>query len=85
MTEHHANRWHRIAVASLASLVVLFFGGVLLHWSWNTLADLLGSPSIQFKHAIASELLIAVIVAISALSGRLVLGRRQPFKDRNPL
>ena len=83
MIEHHGNRWHHIAIACLASLVVLFFGGVLLHWSWNTLAELFGSPSIQFKHAIAGELLVAVIVAIGALSGRLVAGRRHPLKERN--
>jgi len=83
MTEHHSNRWHPIAVACLASLVALFVGGILFHWSWNTLAELFGTPGIQFRHAIASELLIAVIVAIGSLSGRLVLGRRWPLSDGN--
>jgi len=76
MIEHPGNRWHPIAIAVFAAFIILLFGGVLLHWSWNTLAEPFGLATIQFKHAIAGELMIAVLVGIGTLSGGLVVGRR---------
>ncbi len=30
-------------------------------WSWNTLANLIGAPEAQFRHAIAALLLLAIL------------------------
>lgn len=49
------------------SLSAVFFGGVAILWSWNTVAvEMFAQPEMEFRHAIAVELLI--IAAGSLLS-----------------
>ena len=38
-------------------------------WSWNTLADLFGAPEVQFRHALATLALFAIL--------RLAIRRRR--------
>ncbi len=72
MPEHHDRRWRYIAKAAPVLIAVLILGGILIHWSWNTVAgDLFQAPGMKFRHAVAAEVLIGVVAAIGALSARV--------------
>lgn len=45
-------------------------------WSWNTLAELLGAPQAQFRHAVAALVLLATLRF--AVRRRHVAVRRHP-------
>lgn len=73
---HQDGKWRAIGGAVAALFAILFAGGVLLLWSWNTVAvDLFDAPAAQFKHALALELFIAAIVMTVGTALRLVRGR----------
>lgn len=76
MREHSKHQRHHTAKAIFFVAAILFVGGVLILWSWNTFAgDLFQAPDMRFKHALAAETLIVVIAAIVALSARVFRGR----------
>jgi hypothetical protein len=59
------------------SLIAIVFGGIAIHWSWNTVAvDLFGQPEMALRHAIAVELLL---IASGSLIGLPSVFRR--FQD----
>ena len=77
MIEQHQARWRRYGVAAIAIVATFFVGGVLIHWSWNTVAhDLFQAPVMKFRHAIAVEILVAVLAGISTFASRMA-NRRQ--------
>ena len=59
------NKGHGRTIAM--SLIAIFFGGVAILWSWNTFAvDLFAQPEMEFRHAVAVELLL---IAVGSLVG----------------
>lgn len=68
---HQIDIRHLLA-AGLAIAVIVVAG----LWSWNTLADLLGAPAAQFRHA------VAVLVLLAAL--RLLITRRHGAVRHRP-
>ncbi len=75
MTEETDNKGYKMTIAILVAIGVLFVSGVLILWSWNTFAvDLFQAPKMQFRHALAIELLAASIAAIFGLTLRLSSG-----------
>jgi len=40
-----------------------------LLWSWNTLAELLGAPAVEFRHVVAT-LVIAVVARVAVTRRR---------------
>jgi membrane protein implicated in regulation of membrane protease activity len=71
MIEKHRRRWHSLVTGTLVSVGLIFAGGVLLHWSWNAFAaGLLQAPAMEFRHAVAAEVLLGVVIAIAAISAR---------------
>ena len=49
------------------SLIAVIFGAIAILWGWNTVAiDLLGQPKMEFRHAIAVELML---IAVGSLVG----------------
>ena len=41
------------------SLTAVFFAGIAILWSWNTIAaDLFAQPEMEFRHAVAAVLLL---------------------------
>lgn len=66
MTPLENKGYGRIAVMSL---IALFFCGVAILWSWNTLAvDLFGQPALEFRHAVAAEFLLIAAGSLFGLS-----------------
>ena len=64
-------RLRRLLRAALALSLLLLAGGVVLLWAWNALApELFGAPEIGFRHALALELLLGLLVAIPAIAIR---------------
>ncbi|MBV1904129.1 MAG: hypothetical protein KUG58_10910 [Marinosulfonomonas sp.] len=60
------------------SLIAVFFGGVAILWSWNTIAvDLFAQPEMEFRHAVAVELLLIAagsLIGLPSLFSRLQKG-----------
>lgn len=68
-----SERQKRYGHAALLLMTALLVGGVLLLWSWNTLAPgLFDAPRIRFKEALAFEFLLCVIFGLQAVTTRLV-------------
>ena len=64
-------RLRRLLRAALALSVGLLLGGVVLLWSWNALApELFGAPELAFRHALALELLLGLLIAIPTIAIR---------------
>lgn len=59
---------------ALASAAGLFLaGGVILLWGWNTfVSELFAVPEMAFRHALALELMIVLVVAIPAVALRML-------------
>lgn len=64
---------HRAGARKLAhGLGMAFLAGVVLLWSWNTLAsDLLGAPVMAFRHALALLLLVVTLAIAAGWAARL--------------
>ena len=72
INDHHEHGGHGRAI--VYALVALLVGGIVILWSWNTVAtDLLGHPEMEYRHALAIELLI---ISAGALLGLPTLLRR---------
>ena len=61
--------WKHITIAVIAVVVAC----AALLWAWNTLAELFGGPSAEFRHIIA-------VLAIAAVTRIFATGRRHPAK-----
>ena len=75
MTDH-ANRYTgRHGTTAIIVIAVMIVGGVLLLWSWNTIAvEMFDAPSMRFKHALAVEFTLGTIFATHAVTRRLFGG-----------
>ena len=64
----------RQLIFALASATgVLLAGAVIILWGWNTFAsELFAVPEIAFRHALALELMIVLVVAIPAVALRML-------------
>jgi len=70
-TRHHGR-------SIVAAVALLFAGAFVVVWSWNSIAvDLFAAPAIDFRHAVAAELTIAVFAAVIGLGIRLSTGLRR--------
>jgi len=49
--------WKRASLMLAVLLVTTIFG----LWSWNTLSELYGGPTAQYKHIVAALVLLAII------------------------
>lgn len=69
---------HRAIACKLARCMGLgLLGGVVVLWSWNTVAaDLLGAPVMALRHALALLLLVMTLVLAGAWAARLAPDRR---------
>lgn len=77
MTNPHHRRARRHGVLALGIVALALIGGVLVTWSWNTLAtDLFEAPRMAFRHALAAEMLIGVLAAAAAIPFRLARAAR---------
>jgi hypothetical protein len=53
----------------IMSLIAVFIGAIAILWSWNTIAvDMFAQPEMEFRHAIAVELLIIAAGSLFSLS-----------------
>ena len=82
-TMTHERRWRPLSQAALMLGALLIFGSFVLLWSWNAFAvDLLGARAMEFKQALAAELLVAVVAAtlasVAQIFGGLGRGRDEP-------
>lgn len=86
MSAPHARSPHRRRVVRALWILAAFVaGGVVLLWSWNTLAvGLFAAPAVEFKHALAAELAISVAFAIAAWSVRLARPRQARETSHEP-
>ena len=70
------NKGHGRVVAM--SLVAVVFGGIAILWSWNTIAvDLFAQPAMEFRHAVAAELMLIAggsLVGLPSLFSRFKKG-----------
>ena len=59
----------------ILSLIAILFGGIAIFWSWNTIAvELFAQPEMEFRHAIAVELLLIAagsLIGLPSLFSRL--------------
>ncbi len=73
---------HRPLHVGRAGTVVFTLAGLglattALLWGWNTFAvEMLAKPSMQFKHALALEILLAALAAAPLLAWRAVAAGR---------
>lgn len=75
MIERRLSRFHHITVMALSLFLILFIGGVVLLWSWNTVASQVSHiPDIQFKHALAMELFLFVVFFIQGTVSKISQG-----------
>jgi hypothetical protein len=76
MIDRNSLTSRRLAVAAAALLGVALAAGVMILWSWNTVAvDLFRAPPAQFRHAVAVEIFLAAVTGICLLATRLGGGR----------
>lgn len=57
MTAYKSINWKHGAVVVTSFIVTTS----LALWGWNTVAELVGAPSAQYKHVIAAVLLLALV------------------------
>ena len=66
IAKHENGRGRHIAIGALALLVAAL--GIL--WGWNTLAaDFFGLTRMEFRHALAAEVLLIIAGALVGLRG----------------
>lgn len=60
----------------IMSLIAILFGGVAILWSWNTIAvDLFSQPAMEFRNAVAVELLLIAVGSLVGLGGFFAMFR----------
>jgi urea transporter len=52
--------FHRLLIA----LALGFVLAVIVQWAWNTVAPLFGGPPLEFRHALAGLVLLAIATAV---------------------
>ena len=80
MTEGHStSRPRGLGKAIFLAVGILIGGALLLHWSWNTLATgPFKIPNIQFKHALALELLLSTLCLIPNTASQIFARPHKP-------
>jgi hypothetical protein len=70
----HSHRKHGKTL--VLAMAVLFGGSIALLWGWNTFAvEVLSQQEIEFRHALALELLVLSIAGVIPIAWRLVGNR----------
>lgn len=88
MTDVKSLHRRRHGRAILFTLLALLVGGVMLQWSWNVFAaGLLEAPAMQWRHALAAQLLPAVAFTVAGAASVSVAAcpqgaRKLPRADR---
>ena len=78
MTDFNARPIRHSGRAIAAATAWFVVGAVIMLWSWNAIfVDLFAAPAIDFRQAVAGELMIAVAAANVGLGIRLITSRRQ--------
>jgi hypothetical protein len=73
--EHDGYKGHGKTLVLLA--VTFFLGGIAVQWGWNSFAvDVLSQTPMQFKHAIAAELLLLAAAGCFHVAGRVGKARQ---------
>lgn len=77
MTDFNTPPFRRFGKAAVAILAAFVAGAMIIVWWWNGIAvDLLSAPAIDFRQAIATEFVVAVLAGAVGLGIRLGVGSR---------